>query len=222
MPFYKVLSGFCTKDKVTETPHPYGTTDGWEESLAGTLLEEEVQKGHRTMGQLGVQEQVPRGRKTRGQLLELAHEDSSIGDVPCIIIRCPTGDQSVCLSASCQSSVITNTSTALSRVCWFGSMGRGAKLRQEQCSTASLTPNWRLIQTNDVEFLAFRGLRSPNLKTASLTVFKCTCKLTQQLHMGERHQLRTGMHHQGHHQSWPGPSVCARSGSGGSRTRPCC
>lgn len=88
MPFYKVLSGFCTKDKVTETPHPYGTTDGWEESLAGTLLEEEVQKGHRTMGQLGVQEQVPRGRKTRGQLLELAHEDSSIGDVPCIIIRC--------------------------------------------------------------------------------------------------------------------------------------
>ncbi|KYO17340.1 hypothetical protein Y1Q_0011831 [Alligator mississippiensis] len=43
-----------------------------------------------------------------------------------------------------------------------------------------------------------------------------------QLHAGERHQLAAGMRLQGHHQSQPGPCVCASSGSERPRTGPGC
>lgn len=61
MPFYKERPCFLAMDGAIATPHMYSATRGKKESLAGTLLEEEVQEGPKIMDQLSAKEQVPGG-----------------------------------------------------------------------------------------------------------------------------------------------------------------
>lgn len=67
MPFYEQLFCFLTMDKVIATPHTDGTTRGYEELLAGTPPEEDMQKVPRTMEQLSAQKQGPRAHRAQGQ-----------------------------------------------------------------------------------------------------------------------------------------------------------